>query len=177
MIRRYKKNSFSHPTSTIKSSDLAFTPYTIHRYVQIKQKPYNSEKEKHIVEPYPICTHCGKKILHISEAFVSNEGTYLHFDCAKEIAKEALFLKEDEKISYIGNGKFAAIKITTSSSNNNFSKDNKDYRNNRDFRDVRETRDSREFFRAFEFKINREFQIETKEAFDKLYKTVEDAKK
>lgn len=158
MIKRYARNHKSKKVSSgIKSSDLAFTPYTLRRRVHLKNT-YQGEKDKRIVEPYPVCAYCGKKILHIVEAFKINDG-YVHFDCALNKAKDKMKEVDGDKVSYIGSGKFAKIERVE---NKAVESQNSNAQKNR---------------QRFEFKIDGEYQIEDKANFEKICLLVEGSKK
>ena len=59
----------------------------------------------------PVCSHCGQPIVDMSSAFANREGKELHFDCVLEILSESEKIAEDEKISYIGQGRFGVVKF------------------------------------------------------------------
>lgn len=159
MIKRYSRNHKAKKVSSgIKSSDLAFTPYTVRRRVHLNTGSYKEERQKRIVEPYPICPYCGKKILHIAEAFKVSEG-YVHFDCALNRAKEAMKDTDGERVSYIGSGKFAKIE-----------KVEKPHEETQSY-------GSQKNRSRFEFKIDGEYQFEDKANAEAMRSFIEGIKK
>lgn len=65
-----------------------------------------------IEEPHCLCAVCGTPIESISEAISwREEGKYVHFDCMLDVLKDEYHPAEDEKISYIGRGTFAVVRI------------------------------------------------------------------
>lgn len=165
MRRNFKDNSQKRIT-TIKSSDLAFTPYTVRPRVVLKDKGASGEKEKKVQEPYPICTHCGKKILYISEAFVSKDGNgYVHFDCAKEIAEKELGSASGDKVAYVGKGKFAKVHVEKKpvDKSETPSYPRYGYQKERPY--------------TYEFTYEKEYTSETHEQFEKFVSFVEALKK
>lgn len=83
------------------------------------RKPHNSyqnrssyhEKEQAIVSPKldaPICAYCGEAILDLPAALADRQtGNPVHFDCVLKKLNESETLKQNEKIVYIGQGRFA----------------------------------------------------------------------
>lgn len=138
-----------------KSELFAYIPYTAKKKIDSKAHVnYTEEEEKHIKEPCPICAICGKPINFISEALVAEDGNgYVHFDCALSKAIETLKPNQNEKVSYMGSGKFAKILITK----------------NENVYDER-LRRSRS---VFEFEISSQMEFESKENFEKMQDMVE----
>jgi|SRR5574344_145796 hypothetical protein len=59
-----------------------------------------------------ICPKCGELITDIASAMVdSQSGKPMHFECALAKLKESEKIEENEKISYIGHGRFAILKF------------------------------------------------------------------
>ena len=56
-----------------------------------------------------ICSKCGKPIEEIEGAMADSKGEPMHFDCALNAVKEKEVLGENEKIAYIGQGRFAVL--------------------------------------------------------------------
>lgn len=57
-----------------------------------------------------ICAKCGEPIADLSSAIADkNSGAPVHFDCVLEEVKSKEKLGENEKVSYIGQGRFAVI--------------------------------------------------------------------
>ena len=74
---------------------------------------YRGKKNKSISSyagPAYVCSVCGKNIRDLSSAITEKKsGEPAHFDCViKDIAKDEP-LQENEKIVYLGNGKFGVI--------------------------------------------------------------------
>ena len=58
----------------------------------------------------PLCECCGKQIIDVADAITSKEtGNPVHFDCILEKISEREKLGANEKIAYIGQGKFAVL--------------------------------------------------------------------
>lgn len=58
----------------------------------------------------PLCECCGKQIIDVADAITSKEtGNPVHFDCILEKIGERERLGANEKITYIGQGKFAVL--------------------------------------------------------------------
>lgn len=69
----------------------------------------------------PICSMCGKTITEISTALADKKtGEPLHFDCVLDLISKSETLKENEKITYIGQGRFAVVLIPNSDEPRNF---------------------------------------------------------
>ena len=64
---------------------------------------------KTVAEPFPVCPICGSRIEVISNALLSPEGQYVHFDCVLDGFMKSEHLAENESISYIGSGNFAVV--------------------------------------------------------------------
>ena len=59
-----------------------------------------------------VCSCCGKEIGDYWSAVCSKEEDgLLHFECAMSIVRKNETIEADEKLSYIGNGRFAVIKF------------------------------------------------------------------
>lgn len=70
-----------------------------------KEKAIKDFKEREIV-----CPICGKPIEDLTSALADKEtGKPIHFDCALEIASKNEKLKENERFTYIGQGRFAVL--------------------------------------------------------------------
>ncbi|QTQ14353.1 hypothetical protein HRQ91_07745 [Treponema parvum] len=70
-----------------------------------KEKAIRDFKDKEVV-----CPVCGKIIEDLSSALADkNTGAPIHFDCALSIASKNETLKENERFSYIGQGRFAVL--------------------------------------------------------------------
>lgn len=58
----------------------------------------------------PVCAHCGQPIVDMSSALIdAKEGKPIHFDCALEILSDSEKLGDNEKIIYIGKGRFGIL--------------------------------------------------------------------
>jgi hypothetical protein len=61
-------------------------------------------------EPLPNCLLCGKVIDSIAQAISEGaEGHFSHFDCVLEKLNTQERIKENQKISYIGQGAFGVV--------------------------------------------------------------------
>ncbi|MCR5063802.1 MAG: hypothetical protein K6A89_11025 [Treponema sp.] len=70
-----------------------------------KEKAIRDFKQREV-----ICAICGKKIEDMSSALADkNSGNPVHFDCALEAASKNETLKENEKFTYIGQGRFGIL--------------------------------------------------------------------
>ncbi len=77
-----------------------------------EQKPYRAtEKDSPVESPKldtPICAFCGEPILDLPSAMCNKETLEpVHFDCVLQKLNESEKLGENEKITYIGQGRFA----------------------------------------------------------------------
>ena len=62
-------------------------------------------------EPLPNCVLCGEVINEIAQAISEGtEGQFSHFDCVIEKLKSQERLRENQKISYVGQGAFSLVK-------------------------------------------------------------------
>lgn len=60
--------------------------------------------------PTPVCAKCGEPIQDITSALCDKEsGSPVHFDCVLQFLQGAENLAENEKIVYIGQGRFAVM--------------------------------------------------------------------
>ncbi|MCM1321893.1 MAG: hypothetical protein NC041_09365 [Bacteroides sp.] len=67
----------------------------------------SSISEKPVLRSF-ICTRCSKPITDLSAALAEKEsGEPIHFDCVLEFLKQQEPLKTNEKLIYIGQGRFA----------------------------------------------------------------------
>ena len=58
----------------------------------------------------PVCPKCGLPIADVGSALMSREdGQPLHFDCALAVLSEREKLAENERLTYIGQGRFGVI--------------------------------------------------------------------
>ena len=64
-----------------------------------------------IEEPKDMCPLCKRPIMHIGQAIISPREEIVHFDCAIEEAKKKLEPKENQTVSYVGQGKFALCEM------------------------------------------------------------------
>ena len=68
-------------------------------------------KNKHIIEPKPICKLCNKVIENISSAIMEEDDYYSHFDCVIHLLNSKYNIMPPDKISYVGQGNFAIMGI------------------------------------------------------------------
>ena len=60
--------------------------------------------------PTPLCARCGEPIQDITSALADKDsGSPVHFDCVLEFLQGAEKLAANEKIVYIGQGRFAVV--------------------------------------------------------------------
>ncbi len=64
---------------------------------------------KNVKEPLPVCPDCGERIQSIAEAFSTQDGAYVHFDCMLKRIRMSETLSEKQSISYVGKGNFAIV--------------------------------------------------------------------
>ena len=80
-----------------------------------KKSQYHSEipvaEPRVINEPVPLCALCGQPIQNISQALMTSDGDNVHFDCVLEKFKDEYKPKENQKVSYIGSGKFGLCEL------------------------------------------------------------------
>ncbi len=83
------------------------TVYETEADIQEKNKAIQEIKSRQL-----ICPKCGEVITDIASAMVDKQsGKPMHFECALNQIQEAEKLGENEKISYIGHGRFAVLKF------------------------------------------------------------------
>ncbi len=75
-----------------------------------KRKEHHSNipvnEPKIINEPVPSCQICKEPIQNICQSIMTPEGNSVHFDCVLSVLNDQYSPKENQKISYIGSGKF-----------------------------------------------------------------------
>ncbi len=83
------------------------------------REPRRERREEIIplpVLPTPQCARCGQPIQDVTSALADREsGSPIHFDCAIEFLQGAENIKPEEKIVYIGQGRFAVMVFETPS--------------------------------------------------------------
>jgi len=62
-----------------------------------------------VVEPFPLCVICGKKIETIADAISEPNGEYSHFACVIDKIGKQEKITETQKVSYLGKGSFGII--------------------------------------------------------------------
>lgn len=68
------------------------------------------------------CALCGQPVTDFASALAHNEsGEPVHFDCVLSYLTEREHLTEGQSISYIGQGRFAVIRMQNSSNTSRFS--------------------------------------------------------
>lgn len=73
--------------------------------MQIQEKAIREFKAREV-----ICSMCGKPITELSSALSDKAtGAPVHFDCVLEAVSRNEHLKENEKVTYIGQGRFAVL--------------------------------------------------------------------
>ena len=67
---------------------------------------------RELKQRHPNCAHCGKPIAELSTALADrSSGEPVHFDCVLNILNQSEKLQDGEKITYIGQGRFAIVKF------------------------------------------------------------------
>ena len=80
------------------------------RFVSQKEILENENAIKAFKAKIPLCECCGKQIIDVADAITSREtGNPVHFDCVLNKISEGEHLASNEKIVYIGQGKFAVL--------------------------------------------------------------------
>lgn len=75
-----------------------------------RQATENSEAIRQFKENMPVCEICGEMISDLSSAVSSRQsGNPVHFDCVIKKLSEQEKPGPNDKITYIGNGKFAVL--------------------------------------------------------------------
>jgi len=60
--------------------------------------------------PTPVCPRCGEPIQDLASALADKStGAPVHFDCVLKFLQEAEKINENEKLLYIGQGRFAVV--------------------------------------------------------------------
>lgn len=79
-------------------------------YISQKEIQENENAIKAFKAKIPVCEICGKPIVDVADA-ISNRGTEspVHFDCVLEQINSGEKLGPNEKVTYIGQGKFAVL--------------------------------------------------------------------
>ncbi|MFA7109805.1 MAG: hypothetical protein WC162_11740 [Sphaerochaetaceae bacterium] len=62
-----------------------------------------------VVEPFPLCVICGKKIDTIADAISEGNGEYSHFACVIDKIGKQENINDKQKVSYLGKGSFGII--------------------------------------------------------------------
>ena len=81
----------------------------------IYQYPANQEYEmrrqiQEFKQKQIICARCGEPISDVISALADREtGNPVHFDCVLDYLRETEHIKENESITYIGQGRFAVV--------------------------------------------------------------------
>lgn len=71
--------------------------------------------------PTPECAKCGKPIQDISSALADKaSGSPVHFDCVVTFLQNSEHLAQDQKIVYIGHGRFAVVHFPNPVDTRNF---------------------------------------------------------
>ncbi len=70
----------------------------------------DQETIREIKQKHPVCACCNNPIADLSTALADrNTGNPVHFDCVLNILNQSEKLHEGEKITYIGQGRFAVV--------------------------------------------------------------------
>lgn len=76
--------------------------------LQQNQKKETDSKYQKISLDTPVCIKCGQTITDLTSALADKTSEQpIHFDCVLDILKETEKLEKNEKITYIGQGRFA----------------------------------------------------------------------
>lgn len=116
MDKRRRKHS--NNWNNQKKTDQSQKELNTKKVFQFNQSQYEDaqgekEKQKAIAEIKArevVCPMCGQAITDIASAMADKaSGKPIHFDCALNKVKESETLGENEKVSYIGQGRFAVL--------------------------------------------------------------------
>lgn len=81
----------------------------------------NQEAIKELKHRQTLCALCGEPIVELSAALADKKtDAPVHFDCVMAEIKKTESLKENEKISYIGQGRFAVVHFPNPHDTKNF---------------------------------------------------------
>lgn len=92
-------------------------PQHVHEGMQKDLEAIKELKQREIV-----CSKCGKRIEDISSALADkNTGAPVHFDCVLEELQQREPLQENQRVTYIGQGRFAVVHFPNAHDTKNFS--------------------------------------------------------
>ncbi|MBQ1949685.1 MAG: hypothetical protein II367_05975 [Treponema sp.] len=101
------RNSNQNFDSLIRPQQSKFR-FVAHENVEAQQKRENAIKELKTREI--ICPKCGEKITDMASAIADKAtGKPVHFECIMKMLAETEKLGQNEKIAYIGQGRFAIL--------------------------------------------------------------------
>ena len=100
-------NNQKQNNSEAEEKKFQFNPFNYRNEEAEQQRKLGIQKIK---EKEIICPKCGRPIEEIEGAMAdSKTGEPVHFDCALNSVKETESVGENEKIAYIGQGRFAVL--------------------------------------------------------------------
>ncbi len=104
--RRNEQRDFSH-----KDTHKGGFRNSIHLPQQVQEEMIKDQQSiREIKQRHPNCAHCGKPIAELSTALADRgSGEPVHFDCVLSILNQSEKINEGEKITYIGQGRFAVV--------------------------------------------------------------------
>ena len=92
-------------TAQVHSGPQKMVPRETHEDLLNREKAIRDFKEKK-----PVCPVCSKVIEDLTSSLSDKTtGEPVHFDCAWNLAGKDITLKENEKFTYIGQGRFAVL--------------------------------------------------------------------
>lgn len=129
MDRRRKKhsNNWNNQKKNEQQNRDFVAKQKVFQYNHANYEDVEAEKEKmkaieEIKSRAVVCPMCGQAITDISSAMVDKaSGSPAHFDCVLNKVKESEPIGENEKIAYIGQGRFAVLYYENPREQKNFS--------------------------------------------------------
>ena len=101
--QKNNNNNSNNPVANVKKYH--YTAYENPEVIEQREKAIKEIKERQI-----ICPKCGEEITDIASAMSDKaSGKPLHFECAMEDVSSGEKLGPNEKIAYIGQGRFAIL--------------------------------------------------------------------
>ncbi len=108
------KNQNNKNRNANQKADLSLRPpvskfrYIAHENIELQQQKEKAIKEFHAREV--MCPVCGERIVDVASALTDKTtGKPVHFDCVMKHLSETETLGQNEKLAYIGQGRFAIL--------------------------------------------------------------------
>ena len=115
--RDWKNQNAQNPRSAAlkrtdnKNTKLRDAAVQRHLYENIAAQKEKDEAIRHLKQRRVVCPLCGKDIEEMASAVVDKaSGKPAHFDCILDQLQKTETLGENEKIAYIGQGRFALLR-------------------------------------------------------------------